>query len=283
MSSGTPDSGVGISWDLSPADFRYGSVLVYAPIAFLGGHVGLVLAGGIVLAPAILGDLGLLALTALLVLVGGPVSLLYLWPMLRDPDQRPDALGEGLFAHATTRGVLVASIFGTIALVGAGQLLGSSARLVLAVVLVVVPLPFLGVFHTEGSLDAEAGTLTVWYRTADITTLDGLRNYRLGTVVVCWLSYVEGAGGFGRPYLVALPETVAADVLETLERGIATDPGMDNQEPDLLARAFLAGIAVLFFGTAGAALLVLDAAAGLLALIAGGLGCLFAFGAYYVA
>lgn len=35
------------------------------------------------------GDFGIPALVILLALVGGPLSLLYLWPMLSDPEQRP--------------------------------------------------------------------------------------------------------------------------------------------------------------------------------------------------
>lgn len=56
------------------------------------------------------------------VLVGGPLSLLYLWPMLSDPDQRPSAAE---FAGAegfpfTARDVLLAAVAGAVGIGGFG-------------------------------------------------------------------------------------------------------------------------------------------------------------------
>jgi hypothetical protein len=144
-------------------------------------------------------------------------------------------------------------------------------------------LALVGLFDGAGTVDPEAGTLTFQERTVDVATLAGVSRYRFGGVVVCRLSYAEGAGGVGSPYVVAVPALVADEVLAVLEAGVAADPGVTPRETDRTARAVLAGVALLFFATgAGIALLVPDAAV-LVALVTGGLGLLFVLGSYYVA
>jgi hypothetical protein len=134
MSADVPDTRSDrLSWELSPADVRFGWLLVYLPVAFLGGHVGLLLVTAVALVPAMLADPRLLALAALLVLVGGPFSLLYLWPMLRNPDQRPDPGRHGWLDHVSVCWLSYVddtAVFGKPHLVGAP---GSLADEVLAV------------------------------------------------------------------------------------------------------------------------------------------------------
>jgi hypothetical protein len=95
--------------------------------------------------------------------------------MIREPAQRPDADQFGWIATLDSSGVGL-----------------------------VVALPVLGLFDAEGRIDADAGTFTVQERTIDTETLASVRPHRFGSVTVCRLSYVDGAGGVGRPYLFAV-------------------------------------------------------------------------------
>jgi hypothetical protein len=278
-----PDS-EDLHWEFSPADVPFGAFLLYLPVVFLGGHVGLLALVGVALVPAVLSDPRLLGLAVLFLLVGGPFSLLYLWPMLRDPDQRPDPGRHGWLEFLSVPGLVVASIIGTVLLVGGTRLFGAWIRLACVVVFGFVPLPLLGLFATEGSVDGDAGTLTFGYRTVDVTLLARVRRHRFGDITVWWLSYVAGAGGFGKPRLVVVPAAVAEEVLAVLRTGIEADPGVSRRETDPVARAVLGGLAVAFLGTAMASLAFLGGPARVF--VAGAtaaLGVLFAAAAYYVA
>ena len=89
-----------IQWRYDAADSWLLRVLAHGFVAGLGGTVLLAAVGVVLALPALVGSLGVgpLALVVLLALIGGPASLLYLWPMIRDPDQRPgmgEAVGDG--------------------------------------------------------------------------------------------------------------------------------------------------------------------------------------------
>lgn len=253
-----------VHWNLSPTDLPRLGLVRYVLFVFYGAYLGPAVVGGLLGLPALLANPGLLALVVLLVLVGGPVSLLYLWPMIREPDQRPDADQFGWIATLDPAGVGLAILAGALAGLVTAATVGSTALYLLFVV---------GLFDAEGRIDADAGTLTVQERTVDTETLASVRPHRFGSVTVCRLSYVDGAGGVGRPYLFAVPAGVADDVLSALEDGVAAEADVTPRTPDPLARVVLGGVTVLFLGDAGA----------VVALITGSLGFVFAVGAYYVA
>ena len=181
-----------LQWELSPADAPYGILLLYLPVVFLGGHLGMLALVGVAFLPAITADLRLVGLVVLLLLVGGPFSLLYLWPMIRDADQRPSFDGVDWLAHLHPAGVVVASVIGTVLVVGGSRLVGSWTRLVLFAVLVLVPLPLLALVVEEGHFDRRTGEIDLQYRTVDVEEVAGVRSLRFDSVTVCWLSYADG-------------------------------------------------------------------------------------------
>lgn len=274
-----------VDWDLSPTDVPTVATLRYAPILFFGGVGGLIAIAGIVAAPALLRNPEILALVVLLALVGGPFSLLYLWPVIRDPDQRPDAAGLGWLQSLDPVRAGITAVAGTITILVGAATLGGMTVYVLLLLCLVVPLPLVSLFDGEGRVDREAGTLTFQGRTIDVETLAAVRRYRFETVTVCWLSYVTGEGGPGRPRVVAFPDPVADEVLATLEAGVAADADVrtEERETDRAAQAVLGGVAVLFFGIAGGAILVFGESGVPLASIGGLLGLVFVLGAYAVA
>ena len=80
-------------WTLSPTDSPFVAALRYLPAAFFGGYILLGAVSVLTVLPALVANPSLLAVVVLLGLVGGPLCLLYPWPVLRDPNQRP-TLGE---------------------------------------------------------------------------------------------------------------------------------------------------------------------------------------------
>lgn len=272
-----------IDWTLDPADVPLVAPLRYVPLLLFGGYAGTAAVAGVLALPALLSNPGLLALVGLLVLVGGPFSLVYLWPMLRDPAQRPAREQWGWIGRLDPWRAGLATLAGAVTVLAGAPTVGSAAVYAAFILCLLVAMPLVGLFDGAGTVDPEAGTLTFQERTVDIATLAGVSRYRFGGVVVCRLSYVEGAGGVGRPYVVAVPEPFTEEVLAVLDAGVAATPDVDVREPDPAARAILAGAALLFFGAGTGAVLLLDEAAVLVALLTGGLGLLFAVGAYTVA
>jgi hypothetical protein len=273
-----------LQWELSPADAPYGILLLYLPVVFLGGHLGMLALVGVAFLPAITADLRLVGLVVLLVLVGGPFSLLYLWPVIRDPDQRPSFDGVDWLAHLHPAGVVVASVIGTVLVVGGSRLVGSWTRLVLFAVLVLVPLPLLALVVEEGHLDRRTGEIDLQYRTVDVEEVAGVRSLRFDSVTVCWLSYADGVSRWGSPSLLVVPDTVAEEVLAALTAGVDGDAERSPRDPDPVARVVLAGIAILCLGSAVGAAVFLDGPVrGMLVGLTGVLGGLFAAAAYYVA
>ena len=96
------------------------------------GHGFVAAIGGLLLFPFVVALLPLpktlsaltvemIALIVLLILVGGPFSLVYLWPMITEPDQRPKAsafVAEGGTLPWTKRSSAVANVIGTVVLGG---------------------------------------------------------------------------------------------------------------------------------------------------------------------
>jgi len=273
-----------ITWDLSPADVSIVAPLRYVPLLLVGGYAGITVTAGIVALPGVLSNPEVLALVALLTLVGGPLSLLYLWPMIRDPDQRPSLDQFGWLATLDPLPAVAAAVSGAILAVVGLATIGSTAVYGLLVLCVVLSLSILGLFDAEGSLDPTAGTLAFQERAVELDTLAGFRTWEFDSVTVCWLSYVDGAGGIGTPYLVTVPDSIAEEVLPALTAGVEADAGVEPRAVDRTARLALLGVAALSFGTGVSALLFLGGSGRLfVAVVTGGLGTLFVLGAYYAA
>lgn len=189
-------------------------------------------------------------LFVLLLVVGGPASLAYLWPMLTDADQRPSAAefeGGGGFPFSA-KSVSAAAVSGAVGLL-ALILLGVPFEFVYRFVVGCVFSPLLvAAVTTHGSL--EDGTLTINRTEIPLARVANVRSVRVRGFVVAWLSYARRSGVF-LPRVIVIPAAEAEDVLTVLRNGIDADP--EIEPPDRAVRGVLFGVGVFFFAVAALA------------------------------
>jgi hypothetical protein len=261
-------------WSYDAATSRSLRLLSHLPVAAFGG-VFLPAAGASV--AFVLADPGVLRspfvlLVALLALVGGPMSLLYLWPMLADPDQRPtrSAFSGADGSPFTARSVGAATLAGALAVVGLVAV-GVPFGVVYALVVTSVFSPILvAVATTEGTLDD--GTLTINRREVPLDRVAGVRSIRVRGFVVLWLSYAPRSGLFV-PRLAVLPaDADVGAVRGALEAGIRADPELEA--PDRAVQAVSIGMGALFLASGAVAYVVVDepVVGRYVAAVVGGLG-----------
>jgi hypothetical protein len=222
-----------------------------------GAYLGMVLAAAVSLALVLVaGSVELRLLVVLLALVGGPFSLLYLLPMIRDPDQRPTLYPEGAERRLLTRERVVAGVVGAV---------------VLAVAFRVEPLLAGGLFvtgalaglvavlcSTRGRIDPETGTVETGEREWNLSRVTGYSVRRIGPLAVVSLD-ASGPGRFGTvPSRIAVPVPVLDDATAALDRVVAEADGTSGREPNPTVRVVAAAIAVLFAGGGVAAAVFVD-------------------------
>lgn len=187
---------------------------------------------------------------AMLLLIGGPYSLAYLWPMLTDPDQRPSTsefAGAAGFPF-TLKSVSTAAVSGAL---GISVLLavGVPGTVIYWLVVACVFSPILvAVVTTHGRL--EDGILTINRTDVPLHRITSIRSVRIGRTVVVWLSYVRRSGLF-LPRFAVVPVHRSNAVMSTIEAGIEADP--DLEPPDRAVQAVVFGTGVLLLGVAGLA------------------------------
>lgn len=265
-----------VEWAFDASTSRLLRVVSHLPAAGIGGSFLLaagVLTTSLVTSPG-LPDLRVLLFAGLLLLIGGPFSLLYLWPMLTDPEQRPStaefAGAEGF--PFTLRSVGTAAVLGAICIAGS-LVLGVPGRVVYwSVVALVFSTLGVAVVTTRGRL--ADGELTVNGSEVPLERVAAVRSVRLGDVVVCWISYASRSGLF-LPRLFAVPEESADAVREVLRSGTGRSP--ERREVDAATRVVLLGTGLAFLAVATFAYAVIEerAVGGYLAAIVGGIGILF--------
>lgn len=241
--------GWNMEWAYDASTSRFLRVIAHLPVVGIGG--GLLVGGG-VLGAAVVPNLnqsnsGVLLLAGLLFLVGGPFSLLYLWPILTDPDQRPTTTEfEGAEGFPfTPRSVSLAAIFGAIG-IGALWTLGVPFDVVYWLVVGTVFSPILVVLlTTQGRLDEDG--LEVNETEVPLARIATVRSVRLGSMVLVWISYHPRSGVF-LPRLLTVPERAADSVAETLQSGIDEVPGVEPLDPAVRAAFLLLG--ATFLGSA---------------------------------
>ncbi|SFR96505.1 hypothetical protein SAMN05216559_1622 [Halomicrobium zhouii] len=258
-----------IEWDRSFEDSRGARLFAYV---FLGSFfgLGLLIAISLVVAlPLLVGSLldepAMLAVVALFALVGGPMSLLYLWPLLTDPEQRQGIWVSSWPAALSRTGAIAAAILGAAAHVITAWVTGMGPALLLAVGGLVGSLG-MSLFLSSGRIDPNARTLTIrpnhWAersatRTVDLDGWTNLRQYRIGPVVVLWPSYASGSSG-PRPRLLTVPPRVADAAAPVFEAAI----DVPAPERERATNPTVGAVLVVFgLGTfaVGAALWTLDA------------------------
>ena len=169
-------------------------------------------------------ELGTILLIVLLLLVGGPFSLVYLWPMITDPDQRPNAnafIREGGSIPWTRRSAAIAALTGAVVL-GGLILTDVSFNLILTLLVFSVFSPaIVSLFTTVGTI--EDGHMKCNGNEVDLRRLAGVRSVQIGSVVVYWLTYTAGTGLLV-PRLITIPVGMEEEIAARLEQGIECDP-----------------------------------------------------------
>jgi hypothetical protein len=213
--------------------------------ALLGLYLAFVASGVVSLSLVLAsGDPALIALLVLFALVGGPLSLLYLLPMLTDADQRPGPF-TGRERRVPLREWLTAGVVGALAIGGAFLLhpLLSGALFVAGAAVGLV-----GVLcSTRGRIDTETATLERDQREWDLSRVTGYDTRSVGPLVVVSLD-ASGPGSFGTvPSRIAVPKREAAAVTAVLDGIVTADTATDHREPNSAVRAvallFAAGLA----------------------------------------
>ncbi len=242
-----------VTWSLGSGNSRMVRGFCYLQIAVFGG-MALVIAGSIVGLFALTlwsGNYRVLGLLVLLTLVGGPFSLLYLLPLLTDPEQRPpmpETWRE--FRRLSVGGTVVAATLGAVALVAAFAV-GSPVLLASMFVVLLAAFAAGKWLTSDGVLDPDVGSLTYANSEIDIDAITDVRQRDIGGYAVVTLSHDAGVG---MPRWLVLPGTVADEVVPVLDR-----TAEDAEAADTQSLAATAALVALGLGTiaGGAGLAVL--------------------------
>jgi len=228
-------------------------------IVGLGGPSVLIAGVLLVSLPELLPQLGtaMVLLVALLSLVGGPFSLLYLWPMLTDPGQRPATaalLAESGTRPWTKRSVVAAVLVGSL-LSGGAVAAGVPFSVLCALVALALVSPVVvALFTTVGSVTDDR--LTCNGTAVPLRQVTGVRSVQLGATAVWWVSYARGTGLFA-PRLLTVPTETATAVRTAVERG--GEPRQpDRAKPSRPVRGILGTTALLFVGVGIVAVRAID-------------------------
>ncbi|MFC7007940.1 hypothetical protein [Halalkalicoccus salilacus] len=243
----------GVEWRYDTQSSWVLRLVAHAFVAGMGGSILLAVGLALVSLPEILPHLGTgpLFLVVLLLLVGGPFSLLYLWPMLTDADQRPSVTvftWDEEKIPWTKRSFIVAVLGGALLLLGLATT-GVPFDGIFALVVGAIFSPVVvSLFTTEGSIEDDR--LVCNGTSVPLRQVTGARSQVVGNAVVYWISYTRGAG-FLVPRLVTVPAQQLDAVRSALKRGEALDP--EQPEPDRVVQFIVGVMGVLFLSVAGIA------------------------------
>lgn len=225
-----------VEWDADRPRSHVRTFARYAVAGLFGGFLlAITVAAAAIAVRAIdAGRYEVPALVALLALVGGPLSVLYLWPMITDPEQRPPlAMPEWqLQPRLLAAAIIVGAVFtaGTSLLVDGGHLLVLALWFILLFIV-----SFTG---TSGRIDPGSDTLSVERRTGTLSAISSVRRLDLWSWTVFALTYTPAPAG--APRILVVPRDVADDAHSTLEFGAALDFASGAQASERLGRRPLA-------------------------------------------
>jgi hypothetical protein len=261
-----------VSWRYDHTTEPWLRWLLLASTAAVYGAVGVVLAGAAValLVALVSGSTELRLLVVVLALVGGPLSLLYLLPLLRDPDQRPTLYPEGVGPGLAARERVAAGATGTLVLAGAawvepplaaGLFLAGALAGLLALTC-----------STRGRIDPATATAESGPREWDLSRVTGYTVRRIGPLAVISLE-ASGPGRFGTtPSRIAVPTGVVDEVAAALDAAASGADPAEGRDPNPAVRAVAVLFALLFAAGGVAATLF----AGAVGWYAAAVGLLFA-------
>lgn len=257
-----PDGRSPVTWRLDSRTSRALRAAAFVGVAPLAGFFVVSLGAMALLAisAAQRGEYAIPTLVALLVLVGGPVSLLYLWPALGSRERRrafPNPFGDEksdgsagwLVGGLTPRQLAMALVTGTAAVLAVSRLAPGAFSWLLAGWIVVVLLA--SVVSSRGRIDPVEGTMTYWERSVPLDRVARYRRLPFGSLVAYHVTYVRGERRFTTPSLLVLPGDVARIFERTVEGTPRSEPG---EPPNRRVRIALYATGGLFVCLAVAAL-----------------------------
>jgi hypothetical protein len=254
-----------VTWRYDATTQRWLRVVYLLAAALLHGVGVVVVVGGLTLLGVALwtGSTGIRVLVVLLALVGGPVSLLYLLPILRDPDQRPSFYPEGMtvgLALSVRQRVALGLVGGT-ALAGS-LLLDPRLTAAVAGAGVLAALTY-GVTASRGTIDPERAVLDTGAREFELDRVTGYRSRRLGSLALVTLSVPNRPGRLGRATTrVLVPSGRLAEVEAALDAVVAAADPEAGREPNPQVRIVAGGLALLFLGIGAAAVVTIGTGVG---------------------
>ena len=242
-----------VSWRYDTTTERWLYWLLLAGAAAVYGVLGVVFAGAAIalLLALVSGSTEFRLLVVVLVLVGGPFSLLYLLPMLRDPAQRPTFYPDGAERRFRTRERVAVGVVGALVLAGSawvdprlaiGLFLGGACAGLLALTC-----------STRGCIDPGTATAETGSREWDLSRVTGYTTRRAGPLAVVSLG-AAGPGSFGTvPSRIVVPTDALDDVTAALDAVVADVGDEAGRDPNPAVRAVAVAFALLFAGGGAAA------------------------------
>jgi hypothetical protein len=218
------------------------------------------------------GSTGLRLIVVLLALVGGPLSLLYLLPVIRDPDQRPTLRLEGMEPVLSLRAKLVVGVVGAVVLALAA-VVDRRLPLALGVCGTLAGLAYLTA-ATRGEVAPESRTIRNRTREFDLSPIEGYRTRTLGPLTLVTFSVPAHPGRFGGvPSRLLVPSERHEAVTAALDTVVEATEGTESagRDPNPAVRWVAAAIALGCVGTGAAAFLLVGPGIGWYVAAMGGL------------
>ena len=247
-----------VEWRVDAANSRVLRWILYGWIGLFGGAMALisVFVVGEAILSALAGEVGPFVWVAVLVLLGGPMSVLYIWPALRpewrpslslflpDPVDDPEESVAERYAEVFSWRGAVASVILSAGVIGA--LTGLDVRLLYAYVALWFALLILASgFITWGRVDPTEPRLEYRTTTVPLEAVENIRRVHLGDVVVYWLSYRSGARDFSTPSWVTVTAGAAEAVDLALEHAESVESEASSPNRAMTAVAVAIGLASL--------------------------------------
>lgn len=217
-----------VRWTIGPHNSWLSRVATYAPYG-IGGGLGLIVVLSLAiftLAGAVTGST--LALVAVIALVGGPVSLLYCWLLVRYGTNGSKWLAQyAATDRLTKRGLVVATVVGAVLIMVS---IATVPQLTVALfVLALLSMVFLGPLTATVTLEADERRLHLgrdddFGGPAAIALEDVIAVYRLPSSRLSRWRFVVIRRVRGPPVFVPVPDRHVAVLDRALERGLAATP-----------------------------------------------------------
>ncbi|WP_276257852.1 hypothetical protein [Haloglomus litoreum] len=254
-----------VTWRHDATTERWLRGLYLVGAALLHGVFGLAAAAllAVVGLALLTGNTAVRLLVVVLVLVGGPASVLYLLPMLRDPDQRPrfypEEMTVGLALSLRQRVAL--GLLGAAALAGP-WLLDPRLTGLVAVGGVLAGVTY-AVATTRGTIDPERAVLDAGARVFDLDRVTGYRVRPLGPLTLVTLSIPARPGRLGRSTTrLLVPTDRLDDVTAALDAIVAEAAPETGRDPNPQVQLAAGALALLFLGIGAAAVATIGAGVG---------------------